>query len=302
MNANLSHTVAVNQGVNSIVALAELTGPGGAGAADLHDSSSDSAASAQKTVTVDILPDVHVEKTADNSPIVAGDTASFTITSSNDGPGAATNLVMTDDLPGTGWVENPDNPNCVIAADVLTCTYASMNAGDSDSVTVERPTTTEDCGTIPNIANVSADNEDPQHTGDNSANASIIVECPVGEEGCTPGYWKQQQHFDSWEGFVPGDLFSDAFDRVITVRANGKKTVDDPTLLEALKANGGEINALARHGTAALLNASSSGVGYQYTQAQVIQMVQDAIDGSEEDMEDIKNMLALANEAGCPLN
>ncbi len=178
INANLSHTVAVNQGVNSIVAMAELTGPGGAGSADLHDSSGDSEASALKTVTVDILPDVHVEKSADNSPIVAGDTASFTITTSNAGPSVATNLVMTDNLPGTGWVENPDNPFCVIAAEVLTCTYDRMEAGDSDPVTVERPTTTADCGIIPNIADVVADNEDPDHTGDNSDDATIIVDCP----------------------------------------------------------------------------------------------------------------------------
>ena len=73
-------------------------------------------------------------------------------------------------------------------------------------------------------------------------------------------------------------------------------------LLEALQASGGGVNALARHGTAALLNASSSGVEYQFSVATVIQMVQDAIDGSEEDMEEIKNILAEANEAGCPLN
>ncbi len=133
--------------------------------------------------TLFVVPDVHVAKTADNTPITAGDTASFTITTSNAGPGIANNVVMVDNLPGTGWVENPDNPNCVIAADVLTCTYLTLAVGPGDSVTVERPTTTADCGTLPNTADVTAHNEDPGATGDNSASAEILVECPVGTEG-----------------------------------------------------------------------------------------------------------------------
>ena len=149
-----------------------------------HDSVNDTlgAASASQGVTRTVVhPDVHVAKTATNTPISAGQTASFTITTSNAGPGTAFNVVMTDTLPGTGWVENPDNLNCAIVAaanDVLTCTYASQAQGASDAVTVERATTTADCGTLPNTANVSADNEDPADTGDNSASASIVVDCP----------------------------------------------------------------------------------------------------------------------------
>ena len=34
-----------------------------------------------------------------------------------------------------------------------------------------------------------------------------------GSEGCTPGYWKQPQHFDSWPSDLPQDTpFSDIFD------------------------------------------------------------------------------------------
>lgn len=31
-----------------------------------------------------------------------------------------------------------------------------------------------------------------------------------GGEGCTPGYWKQRHHLDSWEGHAPSDVLSDA--------------------------------------------------------------------------------------------
>ena len=34
----------------------------------------------------------------------------------------------------------------------------------------------------------------------------------LGGEGCTPGYWKQSQHFDSYPaGYSPDDLFDDYF-------------------------------------------------------------------------------------------
>ena len=38
------------------------------------------------------------------------------------------------------------------------------------------------------------------------------VEQPPSTEGCTPGYWKQPQHFDSWVTYSPSTLFSSVFD------------------------------------------------------------------------------------------
>jgi hypothetical protein len=153
---------------------------------------------------------------------------------------------------------------------------------------------------------------------------SLCAKCEEerGGEGCTPGYWKQEQHFGSWDdAYDPGDLFSDPalFDRTITIRLqNGgalkklKKITkappaskQNPTLLEALQAKGGCINALARHAVAALLNAASSNVNYLYTVAEVIAMTQSAIDSADCDtIEDTKDLFDAANndEGGCPLN
>ena len=36
-----------------------------------------------------------------------------------------------------------------------------------------------------------------------TATDSVAVNPPPGGEGCTPGFWKQDQHFDSWVGFAP---------------------------------------------------------------------------------------------------
>jgi len=116
----------------------------------------------------------------------------------------------------------------------------------------------------------------------------------VGTEGCTPGYWKQDQHADSWPaGFAPGDDFDTVF--------GDDWFATDITLLEALQLGGGGKNALARHAVAALLNAASGGVDSPMTPAEVIAAVQAAFD-AQGTIESTKNTLAANNELGCPLN
>lgn len=116
---------------------------------------------------------------------------------------------------------------------------------------------------------------------------------PGGGEGCTPGYWKQAQHFDSWPaGYDPSDLFSDHFEDAFP----GK------TLLQVLWQGGGGLKALGRHTVAALLNAESDGVGYDLTPSEVVTMFNDVFPGSKPDYTDLKDLFVGYNESGCPLN
>ncbi len=52
-------------------------------------------------------------------------------------------------------------------------------------------------------------------------------------------------------------------------------------MLQALEATGGGVNALARHAVAALLNASNPDVDSDFTVAQVIALVQEAIESGD---------------------
>lgn len=111
--------------------------------------------------------------------------------------------------------------------------------------------------------------------------------------GCTPGYWKQKHHFDSWVNYESTDLFFDVFGR----------NVDDVTdLVSALKAKGGGVKALARHATASLLNVANGGVNVTAytTEAEVIAAFQAAFDSGDYELQ--KNAFEEVNEAGCPLN
>jgi hypothetical protein len=113
---------------------------------------------------------------------------------------------------------------------------------------------------------------------------------PPGGQGCTPGYWKQPQHFNSYPApYTPSTGFRAAFGIGPTI-----------TLLQALRTNGGGEGALLRHAAAALLNARSGRVNYFYTEAGVIALVQQAY--ANNSFEPIKNLLEMPNERGCPLN
>jgi len=114
-------------------------------------------------------------------------------------------------------------------------------------------------------------------------------EIPPGDEGCTPGYWKQSQHFGNWVTYGQGD----SYDRVFGVTSSF-----GGTLLEALWRGGGKENALGRHATAALLNATGD-VNAFYDAATVISLVQRAY--ASGNFNAVKNLLAAANELGCPL-
>jgi hypothetical protein len=114
-----------------------------------------------------------------------------------------------------------------------------------------------------------------------------------GGEGCTPGYWKQDHHFDSWAApYHPTDSANTAFGVAVFS--------PDRTLLAALSTGGGGVNAFGRHAAAALLNAASGPVDYLWDVAQVKAAI--AAAKTSGNWEAAKNLFAAQNELGCPLN
>jgi len=136
-------------------------------------------------------------------------------------------------------------------------------------------------------------NDDQYITEVSNVHGVEIGICIEKNGGCTPGFWKQPQHFDSWDEFSPGD----SYDTVFGVTSNFGSGF---TMLDAASQGGGGENALARHGVAALLNTQNIDVNYPFTTAQVIDLVQDAY--ISEDFEGTKNILVEENEQICPLN
>jgi uncharacterized repeat protein (TIGR01451 family)/fimbrial isopeptide formation D2 family protein len=125
-------------------------------------------------------PDVAVEKTADVSPISAGEGASFTITVTNVGTGTAEGVTLEDQLDGSGWtLGGADAGDCSIdGSNVLACNFGDLAEGESRTFTVSRETTFDDCGDLPNAVTVSATNELDDFLDNNTDDATIEVLCP----------------------------------------------------------------------------------------------------------------------------
>ena len=122
-----------------------------------------------------------------------------------------------------------------------------------------------------------------------------IDDPPQGEfQGCTPGYWKQTHHYHSWVGYSSTDSFNNTF---------GKLAFNPDINLGAalhLDGDGNGLDALAKHATAALLNAAHGSVNYPYTTGEVIEKFQEAFDSKQ--YEATKSLFNAANNAGCPLD
>ncbi len=122
-------------------------------------------------------PDVIVTKTAQKDVIDAGDTAAFTITVTNNGPGVAKNVTLSDPLPsGVAWQD--DSAVCSISNGTLSCQFGDLNAGASRTVHVSGKTDQQDCKVLLNTATVSSSNEPEANQGNNSDSATITVLCP----------------------------------------------------------------------------------------------------------------------------
>ena len=127
----------------------------------------------------------------------------------------------------------------------------------------------------------------------------------IGNEGCTPGYWKN--HTDSWEEYAASDPLDWQFNFPDSLAG-----MRDDTWLEALGYSGGPgtsgaARILMRAATASFLNAAHEGVGFplrRFTDpGNMLEQVNAALASGDRNA-----MLALAayldglNNLGCPLN
>jgi hypothetical protein len=123
---------------------------------------------------------------------------------------------------------------------------------------------------------------------------------PPAGKGCTPGFWKNnadKKGASQWpDGFEPTDLVGDLFE-------DAPASVAGLTLLEGLQEGGGGVDALTRHAIAAVLNAAHPDVGSPLTVAAIVEAVNAAFASEDAaQIEDLKDMLAGFNEAGCPIS
>jgi hypothetical protein len=258
-----------NTGDNG-VAIVDLGGASGIVCMRVNLGGSGAIDNIQFTVEDPPAPAIDIRKQAegpDSRTFPSGSNVTFEIVVTNTGNVDLTDVVVTD----------AEVPGCANSIGDLTAgasvTYTCTDLG------VTRDYTNEACvdGTF---------GDEPVEQDCDPSDVVILV----GGQGCTPGYWKQSQHFGSWTApYTPDTPFSDVFDDAFP----GK------TLLQVLGQGGGGLKALGRHTVAALLNTANADVSYDLSTAQVISDFNDVFpDG---DYETLQNVLAGFNEQGCPL-
>ncbi|MCB9077864.1 MAG: hypothetical protein H6631_09750 [Anaerolineaceae bacterium] len=144
----------------------------------------------------------------------------------------------------------------------------------------------------------------PEPTATNTPVPPTETPTPTPDDsyGCTPGYWKQKQHLDSWEptGYSPDQKLNTVFDNT--------GNLGNKSLLKALSFKGGSSideakEILLRAGVAAVLNAAHPDIDYPLTTGEAINSVNSALASDDRD-----TILSLAtqlddyNNLGCNLN
>lgn len=126
----------------------------------------------------------------------------------------------------------------------------------------------------------------------------------LGNQGCTPGFWKQSFHFGFWSGgYFPGRIISTIFTGVVPALAS-------ESMLDALQGGGGQglvgaESILLRAAVSALLNASNPNVSYAFSTANIISAVNAALaTGDRDTILQLATLLDNANNGtgGCPLS
>lgn len=125
------------------------------------------------SITVPIRTDLSLAKSDSADPVTAGQTLTYTLTVTNNGPMASTGSSISDPLPaGTSFVSSPDG--CAENAGTVTCPIGALGigaqAGASFTVTVGAGVT----GALSNTATVAANDLD-ENSGNDAATEGTAV-------------------------------------------------------------------------------------------------------------------------------
>jgi uncharacterized repeat protein (TIGR01451 family) len=134
--------------------------------------------SASDTVSIVSSSDMAITKTASPNPIKQGNTLTYTLGVTNNGPSDATNVTATDTLPSTvSYISaTPTQGTCSQATGTVTCLLGAMINGASATITVKVTAVTPSSAV--NSESVAADQPDP-NSANNTATQTTLITFPT---------------------------------------------------------------------------------------------------------------------------
>ena len=132
-----------------------------------------------------LIADLALTKTVDNASAAVGENVVFTITLTNNGPGDATGVAVTDQLPaGLAFVSATPSQGSYDDGTGLWSVGALANGGAATLAITATVTTT---GTVTNTASVTA-SDLPDPNPDNDTDSAVVDKCANVEPGDLP-FW-----------------------------------------------------------------------------------------------------------------
>ncbi len=236
-----------------------------------------------------IWPDVQIEKltngldadTPKGPDIQVGAAVQWSYVVTNTGDVQLTDVAVTDSRGVT-----------------VTCPKTRLPAGESMTCTASG---TAAPGQYSNLGTVTAKAADsPDLT---ASDPSHYYGAAVGNQGCTPGYWKN--HTDSWPptGYTTQQAVLTVFSEAWRYPAQGQSALHQALGFGGGPGVEGAAEILLRAAVAAALNAAHPGVAYPRLAGEVIADVNDALlSGNRDTMLALAAALDADNNRGCPLS
>ena len=131
------------------------------------------------TDVANVLPpadaDMAITKTASPNPVMQGNTLTYTLGVTNNGPAIATNVTATDALPSqVAYVSaTPSQGTCSHAGATVTCPLGTMTSGATATVTIAVTATT--LSQAVNTATVTATQTDPVASNNTATTTTLII-------------------------------------------------------------------------------------------------------------------------------
>ena len=120
--------------------------------------------------------DLSIAKRDSPDSVLAGNSLTYALTVTNDGPSDATGATVTDTLPvGVTFISVTPAQGSCSRTSTITCSLDGLASNASTTVTIQVKVNSSTIGTITNTASVSGNEADPQDTNNTASEDTAVV-------------------------------------------------------------------------------------------------------------------------------